>query len=116
MKILLDESLPLKLKLDFPSVFNVFTVRDMGWLGIKNGELLRRTSVARFDVFITVDRQLPRQQNLSFLTFRVLVMVAYDNRLQTLRKLMPAVLNALQRPYAGQLLIVSQPDPGEQSQ
>ena len=110
MKILLDESLPLKLRFDFPSVYQVFTVRDMGWLGVKNGELLRRIAAAQFDLFITVDRQLPNQQNLSVFSFRVLIIVAYDNRLQTLRLLMPLVLHKLQQPPAEVLWIVRQND------
>lgn len=40
MKILLDENLPRKLKTDLGSEFDVKTVRDMGWLGKRNGELL----------------------------------------------------------------------------
>lgn len=40
MKLLLDENLPKKLKLDF-EIHDVFTVRDMSWQGIKNGELLK---------------------------------------------------------------------------
>lgn len=40
MKILLDESLPRKLKYDFPEEHIIFSVRDKGWLGKKNGELL----------------------------------------------------------------------------
>ena len=40
MKILLDENLPKKLKADFGIEHEVKTVRDMGWLGKKNGELL----------------------------------------------------------------------------
>jgi hypothetical protein len=39
MKILLDENLPAKLKYDFGSNHTIFTVRDMNWLGKKNGEL-----------------------------------------------------------------------------
>ena len=39
MKILLDESLPRKLRNDFNEEHEVLTVRDMGWLGKKNGEL-----------------------------------------------------------------------------
>ena len=35
MKILLDESLPRKLRNDFGDFHEVFSVRDMGWLGKK---------------------------------------------------------------------------------
>jgi len=40
MKFLLDESLPRKLKNDFGIEHQVFTVREKGWLGKKNGDLL----------------------------------------------------------------------------
>ncbi|MGI8635354.1 MAG: DUF433 domain-containing protein [Segetibacter sp.] len=40
MKILLDENLPKQLKADFGPDYEVKTVRGMGWLGKKNGELL----------------------------------------------------------------------------
>lgn len=40
MKILLDENMPTKVKYDFGESHEVRTVRDMGWLGKKNGELL----------------------------------------------------------------------------
>ena len=40
MKILLDENLPRQLKADFGPDYDAKSVRDMGWLGKKNGELL----------------------------------------------------------------------------
>ena len=40
MRILLDENIPAKLKLDFGQEYEIRTVRDMKWLGKKNGELL----------------------------------------------------------------------------
>lgn len=39
MKILLDENMPAKVKYDFGKDHEVKTVKDMGWLGKKNGEL-----------------------------------------------------------------------------
>ena len=39
MKILLDENLSKQLKADFEPDYDVKNVRDMGWLGKKNGEL-----------------------------------------------------------------------------
>jgi hypothetical protein len=56
MKILIDESLPRKLKAEL-SDFEVSTVPEMGWAGKKNGELLGLMS-GRFDVFLTMDRNL----------------------------------------------------------
>ncbi len=39
MKLLLDENLPRKLKHDFPN-HEVYTVGDMHWDGLENGDLL----------------------------------------------------------------------------
>ena len=64
MKILLDESLPKQLKADFGVDFVVKTVRDMGWLGKKNGELLGLIVFNGFDFFVTIDKNLRYQQNL----------------------------------------------------
>jgi predicted nuclease of predicted toxin-antitoxin system len=55
MKILLDESLPRKLSTDFGSEHEVWTVRDKGWLGKKNGELLKLIIVDDFELFITIE-------------------------------------------------------------
>ena len=51
MKILLDESLPRKLKNDFGTDHEVWTVRDKGWLGQKNGSLLRLMIENNFEIF-----------------------------------------------------------------
>ena len=64
MKILLDENIDVRFKNLFDTkVHQVFTVRDMNWLGIKNGELLKLLEGNHFDVFIAVDKNLPYQQN-----------------------------------------------------
>lgn len=41
MKILLDESLPRKLKFDFKPEYEMWTVKEKKWLGVKNGALLK---------------------------------------------------------------------------
>jgi predicted nuclease of predicted toxin-antitoxin system len=40
MKLLLDENLPKRLKVDLME-FEVYTVSDNGWAGKKNGELMK---------------------------------------------------------------------------
>jgi hypothetical protein len=37
---------------------------DIGWSGVKNGELLRRAAGV-CDVFVTLDRSLQHQQKIS---------------------------------------------------
>ena len=48
MKLLLDENTPRKLKTDL-SEFEVFTVREMGWGGKENGDLLDLMLKNNFD-------------------------------------------------------------------
>ena len=91
MKILLDESLPRKLRNDFGQEHEVLTVRDMGWLGKKNGELLGLLVENNIELFITVDRNLRYQQNLESLPFTIIVLLAKDNTRGTLRLLIPKV-------------------------
>jgi predicted nuclease of predicted toxin-antitoxin system len=64
MRLLLDENLPKRLKLDFPD-HEIFTVRDKGWNGIKNGQLLNLLLQNEFDALFTFDKNLSYQQNFS---------------------------------------------------
>ncbi len=82
MRILLDESLPRRLRATFAG-HEVVTVVEAGWSGLRNGELLR-VAAERFDVFVTADQNLQYQQNLGALPLTVAVLVARDNRLQSL--------------------------------
>ena len=95
MKILLDESLPRKLKYDFGTEHEVYTVRDKGWLGQKNGALLRLMIEDGFDILVTVDRNLPYQQNLERLPVTIFVLCAFDNRRETLAILIPRFFDRL---------------------
>jgi len=67
MRILLDESLPRRLKTEFVG-HEVATVAERGWSGVKNGELLT-LAAERFDVFVTADQNLQYQQNLAALWY-----------------------------------------------
>ena len=102
MRILLDESLPRKLSLELPG-HDAQTVQKRGWSGIKNGVLLREAS-REFQVLLTGDRNLEFQQNLATLPIAVVVMVAVNNRIETLRPLIPDVLEALRTIQPGQLV------------
>jgi predicted nuclease of predicted toxin-antitoxin system len=83
MRILLDESLPRRLRGVFTD-HDVVTVVEAGWSGVKNGELLQRAST-RFDLFVTADQNLQYQQNLDALPIAVAVLVARDTRYESLR-------------------------------
>lgn len=102
LRVLLDECLPKKLKREFTNCL-VSTVSEMGWAGTKNGELMK---VARghFDVFVTADQNLQYQQNLAYADVGVVVLVAINNRIESLAPLMPQVNQSLQSIAAGQVV------------
>lgn len=104
MNVLLDECLPRRLKNALPG-HAVETVIEAGWSGTKNGELLRR-AVGKFDVFLTADQNLTYQQNLSGTKLAVVILVASNNRLQTLKSLMPKVLQSLSVIRPGEVLFI----------
>ena len=67
----------------------------MSWLGKKNGELLHLIIENNFEVFVTVDRNLPYQQNLQRLPFTIFVLCAINNRRDTLQKIIPAIFEKI---------------------
>jgi len=97
MKLLLDENLPKRLKADF-SGHNIYTVRDKGWNGKKNGELLTLMLADGFEVLITFDKNLQYQQNFKKYSIPVLVLNATDNSYLTLQQLVPAINEVLSKP------------------
>ena len=93
MRILLDEDVPRRLA-SLLIGHEVTTVPQAGWSGVKNGKLLAIAG-ERFDVFLTMDRNLEFQQNLARLPVAVLVVVAVTNRMEHLVPLLPDILSAL---------------------
>jgi len=73
MKIILDESVPQKLRLLIDG-HTVVTTWFQGWSGLKNGALLTASEEAGFDLFITADQELTYQQNLTGRKMAVLVL------------------------------------------
>jgi hypothetical protein len=77
MRILLDESLPVEFRVVLPD-HDVHSVGEMGWSGLKNGELLIQAA-RTFDVMLTADQNIEFQQNLQRLPIAVVVLIAYRN-------------------------------------
>ena len=90
MKLLIDENLPKKLKLDFPE-HQISTVSDMGWNGKKNGELLQLMLEQEFEILLTFDKNLQYQQNFAKYPIAVFVLNAEDNAYITLKSLVPII-------------------------
>jgi hypothetical protein len=62
VKVLLDECVDRRLARDIVG-HDVRTARQMGWTTVEDRQLLA-LAAGRFDVFVTVDRNLSFQQNL----------------------------------------------------
>ena len=93
MKILLDECVDARFA---PHVagHETSTVHDLGWVGISNRKLLT-LAAERFDVFVTVDRNLSFQQHLPKFDIAVVLVHCRSNRLSELLELLLELLDAL---------------------
>ena len=105
MRLLLDECVPRPLKRELTG-HDVSTVVERGWSSKRNTELLRLVLAEGFEGFLTVDQNVPFQQNVAALGVAVVVVVARTNRLKELRPLVPGVLDALRRVKPGQVIRV----------
>jgi len=100
-RALLDENLPRLLKRELPG-FEVRTVAEAGWAGVKNGKLLRLAE-AEFDLFVTADKNLSYQQPLASFQLGIVVLRAPTTKLEDLMPLVPAILEALHSVKIGQI-------------
>src|SRR5471030_3083665 len=106
MRILLDECLPARLRRDLPG-HDVQTVPRAGWAGIKNGRLLRLIADSDgFDIFLTMDKNLPHQQQFKSLPFAIVVLRAKSNRFEDTHPLMPEVLRRLPEFQIGRVYFI----------
>ena len=105
MRLLLDECIDSRLAKGLKG-HTVRTVPQMGWAGVKNGQLMTLAE-KEFDVFITVDRNLSYQQNLSKHEIAVLLLRAKTNRLADLIPLIPKILNNIPKTKPKEVITIS---------
>ncbi len=106
MRVLLDENVPRKLKHWLAPEHDAVTVPEHGWAGLANGTLLRAAD-AEFDAFVTLDRGIEYQQDVSGLALRVVVIRAVSNKYEDLLPLVPSVHAALARLGLGEVARVA---------
>jgi predicted nuclease of predicted toxin-antitoxin system len=104
VNILLDECVPARFTRSLVG-HSVTTVQKRGWAGIKNGDLLALAE-KEFDAFVTVDRKIGTQQDLTNFRIPVLLLRADTNRLEHIRPLAAELLERLSGAVAGELTIV----------
>lgn len=106
MRILVDECLPRQLRQwltvarpDWP----VKTVQEAGWASMKNGALLRAANGA-FDVLVTADKSIHRQQN--FIGLEISVLVFPTNRAKLVKSGVDALIQSLTNMRAGEKTVM----------
>src|SRR6266542_263282 len=97
MKILLDENIDIRFKISLTEIHEVYTVKDMGWNGVRNGDLLILLAQNNFDCWIVVDKNIPYQQNISKLPCLIIVLDVVRNTLAHVQSLLPKLLTILQQ-------------------
>jgi predicted nuclease of predicted toxin-antitoxin system len=106
MKILIEECAPRDLKLSLAAHgHECYTVQEVGWSGKKNGELLALAE-RRFEVLVTLDKNLQFQQKLSGRNIAVLLIGARSNDLDDILPHIPECLSALHSIQPGQIVRV----------
>ena len=75
---------------------------DMGWADLDDGPLLDAMA-GRFEVLVTVDKSLPKQQRVNNRPLAVVVLRAKTNRLVDLLPHVPALRALLQNVRPGEV-------------
>lgn len=81
--------------------------RARGWDTLRNGELLDAAEAAGFDVFVTTDRDIRYQQNLT--GRRIAVVVLGRGRWRLIRGKLPEIATAIVTAVAGSFTEVEIP-------
>jgi hypothetical protein len=102
VKILLDECIPRGLKYNLPDQ-ECQTVPEAGFGGKKNGVLLNLAEIARFEIFVTMDKGLQYEKNLAGRAIAILILRAKSNRLADLLPLLPHLLRTIKQARKGEI-------------
>jgi|SRR5437870_10244199 len=105
MRLLLDECTPRRIRRDFIG-HTVHTVEDAGLKGLENGDLLN-AAAGVYEVLITLDRNIPYQQNIADLPIAVLILAGRRNSYAHLKRLLPRALVVLETIKSGQVVEIA---------
>ena len=92
MKILLDECVTKRLKQNLKE-FEVFTVTEMRWNGLKNGKLLSQCVDKSFDIVLTIDKNMMFQQNLDKYFITIVILDSLTSKIDELLLFLPSFKN-----------------------
>jgi len=84
---------------------SISTTREMGWDRVENGALIRAAAASGFDAFLSIDKKIEHEHNLSKLPLPVLILDTLSNALPQLLPLVPAVNQLLSAPLTPALYL-----------
>ena len=105
MKILLDECVTKRLK-PFLRQHKVYTVREMGWTGVKNGALLTKCVANDFDLILTIDKNILHQQNLAKYQIALVVLDSLTSKVEELKTFVPILNERISEIKSGNVLVL----------
>jgi predicted nuclease of predicted toxin-antitoxin system len=105
LKILLDHNLDRRLKRHLTSHVAA-TTQEQGWADVLNGELITLAEAENFDVLLTADANIRKQQNVTGRKIAILIVRAFNNRLSTHVEMLNQVEQALAEIKPGEILQV----------
>ena len=106
MRLLIDECLPQRVKFLFAEAgHDCQTVREAGLSGKENGELLAAAD-KKFDVLLTIDKNIRHQQSLAGRKIAILIIRPLSSDLEDIRPHVPEALRALRTIQPGQFVEV----------
>ena len=106
MKVLFDQGTPAPLRRALVAHI-VETANERGWSELQNGDLIAAAEAAGFEVFVTTDRNLKYQQNLT--GRRLAIVVLLTTSWPRLRQALPVVADAVDSATPGAYREVSVP-------
>ena len=94
MKVLFDKGVPVRLRRALDNLV-ITTVQELGWDELANGELLA-TAQNEYDVLISTDSNIKYQQNLPDYNIALIVLGAFNTKLESYLPLVPEIKIAVQ--------------------
>jgi hypothetical protein len=108
MLILFDQGTPVPIRFHLKN-HTVRTAAEQGWDRLTNGELLIVAEQAGFDVFVTTDKNIRHQQNLS--VRKIAIVVLSRQQWPHLRPRVQAIVDAVNAATPGSFAEVEIPIP-----
>ena len=106
MRVLFDQGTPRGIAKAL-SHHEVVEARALGWDRLSNGELLAAAEREGFDVFLTTDKNLGYQQNLS--GRRIAIVVLGQSRWRLVQDMIPEIVAVIDAMTDGSFIVIQGP-------